>query len=181
MPTAISWAESAAMMNATVRSFPRTINRVRFRFQCFTSRCILQLVKNRNGEKMKIAVATIDGISLSQHFGQSKGFVVFDVQGLTVQNREFRTNDDTPHNQGVCNHEAGKSQGAHGHKSIFELLSDCGIVLCGGMGAGAAQSMLANGIKPVMMPGARSTDDAVADYISGNIPATQPGFCNCQH
>ena len=130
---------------------------------------------------MKIAVATIDGISLSQHFGQSKGFVVFDVEGSTVRSREFRTSDDTPHNQGVCNHEADKSPEVHVRVGIFGLLSDCGVVLCGGMGAGAAQSMLANGIKPVMMPGAHSADDAVADYINGNIPATQSGFCNCQH
>jgi predicted Fe-Mo cluster-binding NifX family protein len=130
---------------------------------------------------MKIAVATIDGISLSQHFGQSKGFVVFDYEGSTMRSREFRTNSDTPHNQGICNHEASKSQGAHDHRSIFDLLSDCGVVLCGGMGAGAAQSMLSNGIKPVIMPGVRSTDDAVADYINGKIPAAQSGFCNCQH
>ena len=53
---------------------------------------------------MKIAVATIDGIALSQHFGQSKGFVVFDVEDSTVRSRELRTNADTPHNQGICNH-----------------------------------------------------------------------------
>lgn len=130
---------------------------------------------------MKIAVATIDGTSLSQHFGQSKGFVVFDIEGSTVQSKEFRTNDDTPHNQGICNHEADKPQGGHSHASIFGLLSDCSVVLCGGMGAGAAQSMLANGIKPVMMPGAHSTDDAVANYMNGDIPASQSGFCNCEH
>jgi predicted Fe-Mo cluster-binding NifX family protein len=130
---------------------------------------------------MKIAVATIDGISLSQHFGQSKGFVVFDVDGSTVQSREYRTNDDTPHNQGICHHDAGESGEAHRPASIFGLLSDCSVVLCGGMGAGAAQSMQANGIKPVMLPGARSADDAVAEYISGKVSETQASFCNCKH
>lgn len=127
---------------------------------------------------MKIAVATVDGVSLSQHFGQSRGFVVFDVEGSTVHSKEFRTMDDTPHNQGVCQHEAAPSQGAQG---IFDLLSDCGVVLCGGMGAGAANAMLANGIKPVMLPGARSADDAVAGYLRGDAPAAQSGFCNCEH
>jgi predicted Fe-Mo cluster-binding NifX family protein len=130
---------------------------------------------------MKIAVATIDGISLSQHFGQSRGFVVFDVDGTKVQSREVRTNSDTPHNQGVCHHEAGDAQAAPGAVSLFELLSDCGVVLCGGMGAGAANSMQANGIKPVMIPGARSADEAVAVYLSGKIPEAQTGFCNCSH
>ena len=130
---------------------------------------------------MKIAVATIDGVSLSQHFGQSKGFVVFDVDGSTVQNREFRTNDKTPHNQGICNHEGQNQQGMQGHASIFELLKDCDVVLCGGMGAGAAQSMTANGIKPVTLAGAYSADDAVKTYISGNAPIVTSAFCNCQH
>jgi predicted Fe-Mo cluster-binding NifX family protein len=130
---------------------------------------------------VKIAVATTDGISLSQHFGQSKGFVVFEVDGLTVQNRELRTNDDTPHNQGICNHGGHNQQGAQGHASILDLLSDCSVVLCGGMGAGAAQSMTANGIKPVVLPGERSADDAVATYINGSVPVTQPGFCSCNH
>ena len=130
---------------------------------------------------MKIAVATTDGVSLSQHFGQSKGFVVFDTEGTAVRGREFRTTSDTPHNQGVCHHEGGNSQGAHGPAGIFDLLSGCEVMLCGGMGAGAAQSMQANGIKPVILPGACSADDAVAAYISGNLPVARAGFCNCQH
>jgi predicted Fe-Mo cluster-binding NifX family protein len=130
---------------------------------------------------MKIAVATVDGVSLSQHFGQSRGFVVFDVEGSTVLSREFRTSSDTPHNQGVCHHEAGKPQQAQGSVGIFDLLSDCGVVMCGGMGAGAANAMEANGIKPIMLPGVRSADDAVADYLSGDIAAAQSGFCNCKH
>ncbi|MDR3726229.1 MAG: NifB/NifX family molybdenum-iron cluster-binding protein [Terracidiphilus sp.] len=130
---------------------------------------------------MKIAVATIDGVSLSQHFGQSRGFVVFDVDGSAVRSREFRTNEDTPHNQGVCHQDAGQQQEGHRPPSIFSLLSDCGVVLCGGMGACAAQAMQANGIKPVMLPGARSADDAVAEYISGKVPDTQASFCNCKH
>jgi predicted Fe-Mo cluster-binding NifX family protein len=127
---------------------------------------------------MKIAVASMDGVSLSQHFGQSKGFVVFDVEDSKVQSREFRTNEDTPHNQGICGHEG---EGAHSHAGIFELLGGCSVVLCGGMGGGAAQTMLANGIKPVILPGERSADDAVTAFINGNLPVAEAGFCNCEH
>jgi predicted Fe-Mo cluster-binding NifX family protein len=130
---------------------------------------------------VKIAVATFDGVSLSQHFGQSKGFVVFEVDGLNVQSRELRTNGDTPHNQGICNHEGQHPQGTRGHAGILDLLCDCSVVLCGGMGAGAAESMTANGIKPVILPGALSADDAVASYLTGNVPATPSGFCVCKH
>jgi predicted Fe-Mo cluster-binding NifX family protein len=130
---------------------------------------------------MKIAVATIDGISLSQHFGQSKGFVVFEVEDSTVRSREFRRNEETPHNQGICGHDGEKPQGAHSHAGIFELLSGCSVVLCGGMGGGAAQAMQANGIKPVVLPGERSAEDALAIFISGNLPAAEVGFCHCEH
>jgi len=128
---------------------------------------------------VKIAVATTDGVSLSQHFGQSKGFVVFEIDGVTVQNRELRTNDNTPHNDGICNH--GQKQPGTQGRGILDLLSDCTVMLCGGMGAGAAQAMTANGIKPMVIPGAYSADDAIAIYMSGKIPATPAGFCNCQH
>jgi predicted Fe-Mo cluster-binding NifX family protein len=100
---------------------------------------------------------------------------------FAAESREFRTNNDTPHNQGVCHHDAGNPQEARGSASIFDLLSDCGIVMCGGMGAGAANAMSANGIKPVMLPGVHSADDAVAVYLSGNTPPAQSGFCNCKH
>jgi predicted Fe-Mo cluster-binding NifX family protein len=98
-----------------------------------------------------------------------------------VRSRELRTNADTPHNQGICNHDGENAPAAHGHAGIFELLGGCSVVLCGGMGGGAAQSMLANGIKPVILPGERSADDAVAAFIGGNLPVAEAGFCNCEH
>jgi predicted Fe-Mo cluster-binding NifX family protein len=130
---------------------------------------------------VKIAVATIDGVSLSQHFGQSKGFVVFEVEGTTVQGQELRSNDDTPHNQGICGHAGESPRETHGHVGLLDLLSDCTVLLCGGMGAGAAQSLMAQGIKPVILPGSCSARDAVVSYLSGNAAAAPAGFCNCQH
>jgi predicted Fe-Mo cluster-binding NifX family protein len=130
---------------------------------------------------MKIAVATIDGISLSQHFGQSKGFVVFDVEDSTVRSREFRRNEETPHNQGICGSNGENPQGAHSNAGIFELLNGCSVVLCGGIGGGAVQAMQANEIKPVILPGERSADDAMVIFLNGNLPATEAGYCHCEH
>ncbi len=130
---------------------------------------------------MKIAVATTDGISLSQHFGQSKGFVVFEVEGTKIVSSEVRNNQDTPHNEGICNHGDQQHQGAHGHQGILSLLQDCSVVLCGGMGAGAAQSLVANGLKPVIIPGVRSAHEAATAYVLGDATVAPAGFCNCQH
>ena len=129
---------------------------------------------------MKIAVATIDGVSVSQHFGQSKGFLVFDVEGKTLHNREFRTNQHTPHAQGLCNHDGEHHHGNHSHVNILELLADCKFVLCGGMGAGAAQSLRNSGIEPVILAGDSSAEDALLSYLKGTA-LTSSSLCNCRH
>jgi predicted Fe-Mo cluster-binding NifX family protein len=127
---------------------------------------------------MKIAVATVDGTSMSQHFGQSAGFIVFDVEGKTIQQRELRSNQQTPHDEGICQHGAG---GAHSHSGIGGLIGDCTMVLCGGMGGGAAQALMQQGIRPVILPIAGSADDLVTRYLEGTIDTAPAGFCNCQH
>lgn len=130
---------------------------------------------------MKIAVATIDGVSVSQHFGQSKGFIVFEVEGANVRNREFRTNNHTPHAQGLCNHEGSHQHGTHSHANILELLHDCKVVLCGGMGAGAAQALQAHGIQPVILGAASSAEEAASAYVNGTLPTSATGLCGCNH
>jgi predicted Fe-Mo cluster-binding NifX family protein len=138
-------------------------------------------IAQRTGDRMKIAVATVDGIAFSQHFGQSKGFVVFETDGTTVLSRELRTSSDTPHNQGICHHSGENQPASQGRGGIRELLSGVTVLLCGGMGAGAAQSLQACGIDPVILSGAETADDAVAAYLRGNASKSAPGFCNCQH
>lgn len=132
---------------------------------------------------MKVAVATIDGTAMSQHFGRSVGFVVYEVNGKDIKNREFRTNDRTPHAQGLCDgkHEhGGDGHGTHSHVGVVGLLGDCNIVLCGGMGAGAAQALSAQGVQPVIIV-ANTADEAVTEYLNGKGMSAANGFCNCGH
>jgi len=129
---------------------------------------------------MKIAVATNDGVNLSQHFGQSKGFVVVAVEDSKILAKEYRANHHTPHAQGLCNHDEGhRHHGSHSHSGILNLLGDCQVVLCGGMGAGAAQALQSKGIKPVLIQGAISVDDAVKSYRNGTATVAASGSCGC--
>ena len=132
---------------------------------------------------MKVAVATIDGASVSQHFGQSKGFLVFEVQGHSIGTPEFRTNHHTPHAQGLCNHsgEHQHGHGSHSHANILELLHDCKVVLCGGMGAGAVNALRSNGIEPLLLTGQCSPEEAVASYLNGRTLPAGTASCNCHH
>ncbi len=129
---------------------------------------------------MKIAVATIDGKSISQHFGQSMGFIIYELEGTEVRNREFRSIAQTPHDQGLCESGAGSEPVAQNRSSIPELLRGCKIVFCGGMGAGAAQALGRLGIEPLIVA-TSSADDAVADYLRGTLSRSLTPLCQCQH
>jgi len=126
---------------------------------------------------MKIAVATVDGKSVSQHFGQSTGFIIFEIEDKAVRDRQWKALAETPHAQGLCHSD----QGERGHFSnLSELLAGCGVVLCGGMGAGAAQALGRMGIEALVSASAFA-DDAVADYLRGTLTRSSASLCNCHH
>ncbi len=124
---------------------------------------------------MKIAVATVDGESVSQHFGQSTGFIVFEVEGQQVKSRILRTPADTPHNEGVCHGEGNHGGGALG------LLQECSVLICGGMGGGAAAAVQNVGIQPVLLPGVLNAEAAVKTFLEGKGSDAAAGFCQCDH
>lgn len=51
---------------------------------------------------------------------------------------------------------------------MSEPITDCEALLCGGMGMGAYQSMLARGIKPIVTE-IDSIEEAVMAYVNGTI------------
>ena len=129
---------------------------------------------------MRIAVATSDGIQLSPHFGRSSEFIIFDVQGTAFQKAAVRTNNHTPHAQGRCegsHHHSHTDHASHNHSSVVDLLSDCQAVLCGGMGSGAANALLSHGIRPQLMPGSCSVEQALQKFLSGEVVSSETDFC----
>lgn len=88
---------------------------------------------------MKIAVASADGVSISQHFGRSQCFIVFDVADGKVASREVRDNTYTAHAKGECKEDEHYRAQPHSHADIVAALRDCQAVLCGGMGWRAAE------------------------------------------
>lgn len=122
------------------------------------------------------------------HFGRSAGFVIFEVEGAQVSRAEMRTNRHSAHAQGLCggeehgHGEAGHGHGEHGshsHAGLVGLLQGCEVVLCGGMGAGAAQALRQNRIQPVIVAGPESAEAAVEQYARGDFKASSAGFCGC--
>jgi transcriptional regulator with XRE-family HTH domain/predicted Fe-Mo cluster-binding NifX family protein len=123
---------------------------------------------------MKIAVITDDGKTISQHFGRALHYMVFTVEDGKVINRELRDKLGHNHFSGGEHHEhhgAGHGQDAASHNrhaGMAEAISDCQMLICGGMGYGAYQSMLQLKIKPVVTE-IGTIDEAVQAAIAGTI------------
>lgn len=124
---------------------------------------------------MKIALITDDGQTISQHFGRAAHYLVVNIENSQEVQREMR--DKLGHN-----HFASQEQGEHGHNqphgfdpashnrhtSMAQAIADCEAIICGGMGAGAYESMRQLNIKPVVTD-LRKIDDAIQAYLTGRL------------
>ena len=124
---------------------------------------------------MKIAAITEDGQTISQHFGRAPFYLVVTIEDGQIVDRELR--DKLGHSHFMNQpHEAEQPGQPHGmgstahnkHLQMSEAIADCEALLCGGMGMGAYQSMVARGIKPVVTE-LRDIDQAVLAYAQGQI------------
>jgi len=123
---------------------------------------------------MKVAVITDDGYEISQHFGRAPYYLVLTIEEGKITQREMR--DKLGHAQfgGEEHHdEPGQAHGfgpqAHDrHLRMAEAIADCEVLLCGGMGRGAYQSIQARGIRPIVTD-LTSIDEAVAAFVNGTL------------
>jgi predicted Fe-Mo cluster-binding NifX family protein len=124
---------------------------------------------------MKIAAITDDGRTISQHFGRAPYYLVATVENGAIVNREMRDKLGHAHFANEP-HEGDQPGQPHGfdpasqsrHVRMAEAIADCQALLCGGMGAGAYQSMAERGIKPVVTD-VVSVDEAVMAYVEGKL------------
>ena len=123
---------------------------------------------------MKIAAVSDDGVTISQHFGRAPFYVVVTVEEGKVVNKETR--EKAGHHTFAAHHADVKPGERHGydagaqvrHANMVSTISDCQIVLVGGMGWGAYESMKSNNIEPIATD-VRDIDDAVQRYIDGKL------------
>jgi len=106
---------------------------------------------------MKIAAITEDGKNISQHFGRAPYYLVLTIEDGKILNREMREKMGHTHfaaeNHGEESHGAGHGMDAVSHNkhvSMAEVISDCEVLLCGGMGMGAYESMRLLKIQPIV-------------------------------
>jgi predicted Fe-Mo cluster-binding NifX family protein len=109
---------------------------------------------------VKIAAITEDGQTISQHFGRAPYYIVFTIENGKIASREqleklghshfaSEVHDESDHH----NHSQGHGFDAAAqvrHADMMKAISDCEILLAGGMGNGAYMSLKAANIKPVI-------------------------------
>jgi len=115
-------------------------------------------------ESEHIAVATSDGVSVADHLARSTSFRIVEVSDGQVSSTTVR-----PRPTGACGQ----------HATFVDLLSGCRAVVCGGIGQGAADSLAANGIQPLVVAGRMSIDEAVTRYLTRTLVTTDQRVCLC--
>jgi predicted Fe-Mo cluster-binding NifX family protein len=122
---------------------------------------------------MKIAVISDDGETVSQHFGRAQQYVVVTVENGGIERREIREKLGHMHLESEHSHEGDTQhhygpEADHRHGQMIDPIADCEVLIAGGMGGGAMQSLLSRNIRPVMTD-IRSIDDAVRAFIDGRL------------
>lgn len=124
---------------------------------------------------MKIAAISEDGVTISQHFGRAPLYVVVTVEDGKIVNKETR--DKTGHHTFAAHHPDLAPGERHGydtgsqvrHANMAETISDCQVLIAGGMGWGAYDSLKSCNIEPIVTD-VGTIDEAVKLYLEGKLP-----------
>jgi len=124
---------------------------------------------------MKIATITEDGKTISQHFGRAPYYLVLTIEEGKIVEREMREKIGHNHfksqSHGEHDHGAdhGNDAGSHmKHSSMAEAIADCKVVICGGMGRGAYESMQQLNIQPIVTV-IRDIETATQAFLDGKL------------
>ncbi len=125
---------------------------------------------------MKIAAISEDGTTISQHFGRAPYYVVLTVEDDKVVSKEKR--DKAGHHTFSAGlHPDTAPGGRHGydagaqsrHATMAQSIGDCQVLIAGGMGWGAYESLKSYGIETVVTD-ITNIDEAVNLYLQGKLP-----------
>jgi predicted Fe-Mo cluster-binding NifX family protein len=114
----------------------------------------------------KIAIATEDGVTVSDHFGRAPYFQVLTIEEGRIVARERRAK--TFHQAGQ-HHEDHDHTGPDTHASgMVSVVHDCAAVIAGGMGKPAFTSIQAANLTPILTD-VRDIEQVGRAYASGTL------------
>jgi predicted Fe-Mo cluster-binding NifX family protein len=118
---------------------------------------------------MKIAIVTDDHQTISAHFGRAQFYEVFTIDAGKVTARKTLARSNPQVIAVGERHEAeGEHHHNHDHNAMITPISDCQVLLAGGMGMGAHLSLKEHGIQPIITD-IREIQAAVDAYLAGTL------------
>jgi predicted Fe-Mo cluster-binding NifX family protein len=111
---------------------------------------------------IKIAIPTDDGETISRHFGQAKSFKVIILENNQVVSSIMRAKASHLHG------DHSQLEGVHPGQKMVETISDCNVLIAGGMGTPAFDRVTKAGLK-VIMTGDPSIQDVIQAYLAGTL------------
>jgi predicted Fe-Mo cluster-binding NifX family protein len=122
---------------------------------------------------LKIAVVSDNGENISKHYGMAQKYIVYSVEDGKVTGRQVL--DKAAHGHGAGQHpEHGHGEHncggheSHDHDSMVANITDCDVVIGGGMGWGAFNSLKSYNLD-VIVTDIESPEEAVQAYLAGSI------------
>ncbi len=113
---------------------------------------------------IKIAVTTDEKNNVFQHFGKSEAFTIYELRGEELISKNVLNSNGS------------------GHSELVGLLVEqkINVLICGGIGMGAMEGLLAAGI--LVIPGTQGDADVVtAAYLDGTLPESNNPTCDHHH
>jgi predicted Fe-Mo cluster-binding NifX family protein len=65
------------------------------------------------------------------------------------------------------------------HQRFVDVLAGCDTVLCGGIGQGAVNALVAAGITPLVLARPHTVEEAAALFLAGQLETTGERVCLC--
>jgi predicted Fe-Mo cluster-binding NifX family protein len=124
---------------------------------------------------MKIAAISEDGTTVSQHFGRAPYYLVVTVEDGKVVSREKR--DKAGHHTFAAGQHPDTAPGErHGydagaqsrHATMAQSIGDCQVLIAGGMGWGAYESLKSRGIETIVTD-VENIEEAVRLHVEGKL------------
>ena len=118
---------------------------------------------------MKIAVASDDQIHIADHFGRTRGFLIYTVENRKITASEYLKNTFTHHALGGHdNPNNSRTDHQHTHGPVLEVLSEVQVVISRGMGRRMLIDLESAG-KQVFITNAIIAEEAVTGYLAGQL------------
>jgi predicted Fe-Mo cluster-binding NifX family protein len=130
-----------------------------------------------NTFKGKIAIATNDQHRVTGHIGRCRAFMVYEIDGEKIVNKELRDNNFTNHRRGGEHHHSHGEGGEHRHTHLIEGLKDCKFLISSGGGWRVVEDLKQHNIS-TLFTDVEMIEDAVNKFVKGELKNDEDLVCN---